>query len=219
MNPAGASAGNNPDDVIGEGGPMVAPGTYNVTLAVVQRGVSSVLAGPVSFNTVHLNHGTIPVQDKEAVRAFSEKVASLQRAVGAGQQFAAAMKERMKLIQKAIQQSNSTPETQLARLQQMQVQLQQLDEELNGDGSLARREFETLPGIAGRVSSVVYGLFYITGAPTKTWQDNFAYTGNLFSRWLEKLEALNKDLLELENSLEQDGAPYTPGRFPRWKPE
>ncbi|MEN9511326.1 MAG: hypothetical protein RLZZ370_1145 [Bacteroidota bacterium] len=219
MNPANTSGASNPDDVIGEGGPMVAPGTYNVTLAVVQRGVSSVLAGPVSFNTVHLNQGTMPVQDREAVLAFSEKVASLQRAVAAGQQFAAAMKDRMKLIQKAIQQSNRTPETQLARLHQMQAQLQQLEEELNGDGSLARREFETLPGIAGRVSSVVYGLFFFTGAPTQTWQDNFTYAGKLHSRWLEKLETLHKELLDVENSLEQDGAPFTPGRFPRWKPE
>ncbi len=219
MNPANTSGGSNPDDVIGEGGPMVAPGTYNVTLSVVQRGVSSVLAGPVSFNTVHLNHGTMPVQDREAVRAFAEKVASLQRAVAAGQQFSAAMKERMRLIQKAIQQSNRTPETQLASLNQMQLQLEQMNEELNGDASLSRREFETLPGISGRVSSVVYGLFYITGAPTQTWQDNFTYAGKLYSRWLEKLEVLNKELLDLENSLELDGAPYTPGRFPRWKPE
>ena len=219
MNPAGSSGGNNPDDVIGEGGPMVVPGTYSVELNVIQRGVSSRLAGPVSFNTVHLNHSTMPVADKEAVLAFAEKVASLQRAVGAAQQFSAAMKERMRLAQKAIQLSNLTSETQLATLQQMQQRLQQLDEELNGDASLSRREFETLPGISGRVSSVVYGLFYITGAPTQTWKDNFTYAGTLFSRWLVQLETLNKDLLNLENRLEQEGAPYTPGRFPQWKPE
>ncbi|MBU6325040.1 MAG: hypothetical protein KJS92_06080, partial [Bacteroidetes bacterium] len=219
MNPAGSSGGNNPDDVIGEGGPMVVPGTYTVEMNLVQRGVSSQLAAPVSFKTVHLNHATMPVQDKEAVLAFAEKVASLQRAVGAAQQFSAAMKERMRLAQKAIQLSNRTPETQLATLQQMQQRLILLDEELNGDASLSRREFETLPGISGRVSSVVYGLFYITGAPTQTWKDNFAYAGTLFSRWLEKLETLNKELLDMENRLEQDGAPYTPGRFPRWKPE
>jgi len=161
----------------------------------------------------------MPVQDREAVLAFSEKVASLQRAVGAAQQFTAAMKERMRLSLKAIQLSNLTPETQRAAMQQMQQRLVQLEEELNGDASLSRREFETLPGIAGRVSSVVYGLFYSTGAPTQTWKDNFAYAGALFSRWLVQLEAVNKELIDMENRLEQDGAPYTPGRFPQWKSE
>ena len=49
-------------------------------------------------------------------------------------------------------------------------------------------------------------------------RDAFKYAGEEFKTVLAELRTLvEKDLKELEDSLEHAGAPWTPGRIPTWE--
>src|SRR5262249_16972247 len=63
------------------GGPLAAPGTYQVQLAKRINGVVSNLGPPQSFVCAALANATLPPSDRAALAAFQEKVAHLERAV------------------------------------------------------------------------------------------------------------------------------------------
>ena len=74
------------------------------------------------------------------------------------------------------------------------------------------------PGISGRLSRVTWG-WSSTSAPTGTQQESYRVAAEQFSALLPELQQLvERDLVTLEDQLERLGAPYTPGRMPRWQP-
>ena len=48
---------------------------------------------------------------------------------------------------------------------QVEKRLNAVNRQLNGDGTLARREFETTPSIGGRIGYVIGSLWNTTAAP------------------------------------------------------
>ena len=94
--------------------------------------------------------------------------------------------------------------------------LRQVDIKLNGDASLARREFETPPSINGRIGTIEYTLWNSTSAPTQTAHQSYEVASNQFTAVLAELKSIDGKIKEAENVLERSKAPYTPGRFPEW---
>jgi len=125
----------------------------------------------------------------------------------------------VKLLRKAALESNMDLSAVATELQQIQQTMHQLEMELNGDGSLSRREFEVAPGIMGRVRKSVSSLYYISGAPTETWKGQYTAASKQLSSWLDAVRILDERIKAVEDRMEKGKAPYTPGRFPSWKPE
>jgi len=85
---------------------------------------------------------------------------------------------------------------------------------LFGDGSLAKREFETAPSINDRIGVVEYGMWNTTTAPTGTFRKSFAIAEKELKQVIADLKSIGADMQSLENTLDQLKAPYTPGRMP-----
>jgi hypothetical protein len=78
----------------------------------------------------------------------------------------------------------------------------------------------TLPSLSRRVGRALGTQMNSTSAITQTSRDNYDIVAKAFPPLLEKLRVLiEEDLKKLENDLEEIGAPWTPGRVPRWKIE
>ena len=102
----------------------------------------------------------------------------------------------------------------------LQVRLDELRTELSGDRTISRRHEPTSPSIVDRVERIVWGQWASSSAPTQTNRDAYRYAGEAFEPTLAGLrELIEVDLHELEQSMESAGAPWTPGRVPRWSPE
>ena len=57
-------------------------------------------------------------------------------------------------------------------------------------------------------------------AGSTTNRDAYRYAAETFAPLLEELRLLiERDLKALEDEMEAAGAPWTPGRVPRWTPE
>ena len=145
-------------------------------------------------------------------------MAELSRAVDGTNSLLRDTEEKLKLMWKAIERTPEVSVEDIAKIKALRNEIDDLQIKLNGDASLARRNFETPPSISGRVGTIVYGLWTSTSAPTQTQRDSYEVAAEAFEPVLSRVkEMVTQDIPELEAALESAKAPYTPGRIPEWK--
>jgi photosystem II stability/assembly factor-like uncharacterized protein len=201
-------------------GPMVVPGTYTVRMATRVDGVESPLGEARSFEAYPLGSPTLPADDRAERLAFQKKVARLQRAVLGAQRAAGEAAERIRYLESAIRDTPKAPPSLRDELRSLELRLRDLEVELDGDSTVARRNEPTPPSISDRIRRVVGGLWSHTQDPTQTQRDGYEIAAEEFERVLADLrELVEADLAGIEDRLEDLGAPWTPGRLPRWERE
>ena len=99
----------------------------------------------------------------------------------------------------------------------LEKRLADVGTKLNGDATLARREFETPPSISNRIANIMEGVISTTVAPTNTAISSYNVSAQQFAPLLAEVKAVGEEVKRIENLLEKSGAPYTPGRIPDWK--
>jgi photosystem II stability/assembly factor-like uncharacterized protein len=214
-----AEENDNPFDN-GPTGPLAAPGKYTVTIAKRVEGVMTPLAAPQTFEAVPLGNPSIPVTDRPATLAFQQKVARLQRAVTGALKSLEEARNRVNYDEQAIKITPAADPKLLDEAQAIENKLRTIDEQLSGDVILASHNEPTPPSIADRLFRIVGSSWSSTSAPTKTFQDDYKFASEAFAPVLEQLRRIiTTDLPNLEQKLDQAGAPWTPGRLPSWKPE
>jgi photosystem II stability/assembly factor-like uncharacterized protein len=204
----------------GPSGPLALPGTYTVTLAREVDGVVTEMAEPEPFEVLPLELATFAAEDRAEVLEFREKVADLNRAVQGALRAADEAQDRIDHIRQAILDTPDAELDLLTDVDGIEQRLEQLLRELRGDRTLRKYREPAPSPIRSRVSRIVYGQWNVTSAPTQTQRDGYRQAGEAFAGVLEQLRILmEEDLVQLEEKLENVGAPWTPGRIPVWKPE
>ncbi len=197
-------------------GPLVVPGTYAVTMTKKENGVLTELAGPEKFQVVSLDLATFTPSDREAVRAFQDKVRHLYRAVRAALEVSERMDERLGLVHKTVIDTPSADPTLLVEVERLRIAHADLMLALKADPTLAKRNKFQPPSISERVNRVRQDQWFTTQAPTGTHEQNYRWAADAFGSVLAELKLIDKDLAVLEQHLEELGAAWTPGRFPEW---
>jgi len=199
-------------------GSLVAPGEYSVSLSKYEDGVVSELAGPVKFNCKLLDQSSLPT-DMSANASFARKVDKLRKAVSACNDLLNGMDTRIKNVNLAIQDMPAPPKALLEKSYGVSRELIDLKLKLFGDETKGRREFETLPSINDRVGGVESVMAGTTNKIPKTYFESYAIAARQFTALLASMKKTNESLKQLEQELELNHAPYTPGRWPEWKEE
>jgi photosystem II stability/assembly factor-like uncharacterized protein len=200
-------------------GPMAMPGTYNVRLTKVVDGEETPLGEPRSFQTVALGLATLGAQDREGLSAFQLQVGLLQRAVMGTAELARERGRQLELAASAVEHATGKQAPSLKAIRTLQLRLADFETVLWGDRTIARRSEPTLPGLVARVDRVVEG-FWSTSAPTQTHRGEYATASTLFADLMKGFEQFEVDFAHLQQELELNGAPWTPGRgLPDWRPE
>lgn len=209
-----------PDQLFGgeELGALVAPGEYSVSLSKFEDGTVTELAGPVKFTCKLLEQNTLPT-DMNANASFAKKVARLRKAVSASSDLLNGMDSRIKNINLAIQDMSAPGKALLEKSYSVSRELIDLKMKLFGDQTKGNREFETLPSINERVSGAESVVAATTNKIPKTYLDSYAIAAKQFTDVLASMKKTNTALQQLEQELELNNAPYTPGRWPEWKEE
>jgi hypothetical protein len=198
-------------------GYLALPGRYSVTLSKFEDGVLSTLAGPVSFEAKSLNNATLPAADKQAYLDFCKKVSRLRKAVSAANIIRNDLNTTLGHVQTALHDMPAPPQDLLKKAYDISRRLNVASTQLNGDRSLARREFETPPSLGNRVGLIEDGMWNSTSAPTETYQENYRIASKQLGPLLSELKAIAQEIEGLQRQLEVKGAPATPGRWPEWK--
>ncbi len=198
-----------------DGGHLVIPGKYFAALYLVKSdGSNEKLCEPVAFTINSLNNASIPVPDKQALHAFYLKLADLRKVVLGTSSYRSEMRNRIKFIKAGLQQAQGNNLSLLADLKQIEKKLDEVDLALDGDNSMAKREYETLPGLTGQVGSVIEGLYGTTAMPSKTFEDVYEKVKKQFGLVYTNVKSADDALRNLEKKLDTIGLPYTPGRLP-----
>jgi hypothetical protein len=201
-------------------GPLAAPGRYRVQLAKRVGGKLTPLGDPVEFETAPLGLASLPATDREALVAFQQMTARLQRAVLGAVRSAKEGRKRLDHIKKALDDTPGAGVELMDRARELVSRLRDLQVRLSGDRTVSGRNEPTPPSISDRVDRIVWGQWNSTSAPTRTNRDAYRYTSQQFEPVLNDLRRLiETDLRDLEAAMEAAGAPWTPGRVPRWSPE
>lgn len=207
-----------PDQLFGaeELGHLAIPGTYSVTLEKFEDGKLTLLDGPVNFVCKSLNNASIPAQDKKEYADFCNKIASLRRAVSAGGGILNEMKDKLSNFNTALKDMQGDNKQLIKNVFEINQKLTKLEYELYGDATRSRREFETLPSIDGRVSDIEGSMWSVTAAPTETFKNSYQIASTDFGVWLQSLKNIDSEIKKVEQELEVNKAPSTPGRWPKW---
>ena len=199
-----------------EVGYMALPGTYKVSLSKFEDGQYAELVAAKPFKTATLNNATLPATDKKALEDFCKQVAELRRVSAAADEYRAEMVNKIKYIKQAIVETAKLPTAVSKSINDLEKRLTDVNTKLNGDATLGRREFETLPSINGRIGTIAGALWSTSAAPTITFINSYTVAVKQFTPVYNELKSIAVALKNVEDMLEQSKAPYTPGRLPEW---
>lgn len=192
-------------------GALAAPGKYTVEIGLFDNGVVRILTSG-GFVIKSLDNLSVPVSDKATLEAFKEEVQEAKRRVAFTNKKREDLENRMKFIQQAILSHQSADLNWMKDLSATKTKLAELTIRLNGDRSLAKREFETAPSINGRIGLVAYGMWSHRSNPTGTQRMNIQVAKEELAEVEQELEVVEQFVLGLEKKMAEAGVPYTPGR-------
>jgi photosystem II stability/assembly factor-like uncharacterized protein len=193
-------------------GPMVAPGTYRVAMSKVVDGIPEQLVAPVDFQVVPLDNAVLAAEDKVALLQFQRRAGALLRDVMATSSHLGEIANRLRFVKEGIMLTPSLPESAIAEARALEARLAEARRLLQGDGSVSRRAFETLPSITTRIGRVVGSSYGATAAPGPAHRQQVRIARQDFMAMQGTVDALERDLTAFEDRMEALGAPHTPGR-------
>ncbi|HVP39470.1 MAG TPA: hypothetical protein VMS93_09840 [Candidatus Saccharimonadales bacterium] len=201
-------------------GPVVAPGTYVVSLAERVGGQLTPLAGPVRFDAAPLGNASLPARDRAAVLAFQAKTARLQVAVLGAIGAAGEAGGHLELLIQALDQTPAARPELAARARALREQLRDLQVELTGDPVREEHNEPAAPSLRSRVGRIVEDHWRSSSETPQTDRRSYEIAAGQFTGLLARLRTLvGTDLPALATEAGAAGAPWTPGRLPDWKEE
>jgi len=201
-------------------GPLALPGRYTVSLAKRVGGVVTPLGDPQGFDAVALGAAGLSEPDRKALQAFSRKTARLQRAVLGADEAADEAATRLEHLRKALDDAPGADLGLMDDARALESRLRGLKLKLSGGTAKQAYQEPVPPPISARVASIVDGHWRTTQAPTNTQRRAYEIAVAEFEPLLAELtQLLGTDLASLEQRAEAAGAPWTPGRVPRWSKE
>jgi photosystem II stability/assembly factor-like uncharacterized protein len=195
------------------GGVMAAPGDYTVTLSQQVDGVVTDLSGPVPFKVERMREGALEGADPEAVAAFWQRCAKLQRATSATSMILNKTLTRVDAMQVALARTPAAPGELDKQLYDLKHTLLELDEQMNGNR--AKREIgeKNPPTINGRLRFAMGGTRLSTYGPTPNIERSLEIAYSEFAGVKSTLEnILDRQLPEMEKALREAGAPWVEGQ-------
>jgi hypothetical protein len=178
------------------------------------------LGTPQTFIAQVLGTASLPPADRKELLAFQQKTGRLQRAVLGARKSLKEAEDRVAHLKKALDDTPKADPALFDEVRALGKRVSDLDLALNGDKVRERYNEPAAPSISDRVQGIVYGHWTATSAPTRTFRTEYDAAAAAFADFLPKLTGLvEKDLAALEAKAEKAGAPWTPGRVPRWTKE
>ncbi len=204
-----------PEGFAGRGpqGPLVMPGKYSVSMAMRVRGVVTPMPGTQSFAVIVEGREKMTEAERAELVAFQRQLSDLQRSVGGANQVAAETKTRIGFLKRAASEAPVANQQLINQAKQYDDQINDIINELRG----GRENTDTPPpSISSRVSIVADTVRLSTIKPTQTQIAQYNLASSEFKPVLARLRKLVEvDLPAFEKTLENAGAPLTPGRLPQ----
>jgi photosystem II stability/assembly factor-like uncharacterized protein len=198
-------------------GILVMPGKYTAALSKKVDGQWTDLTQPVSFMVEVEGGKEISEQDRTALAAFQQKVASLNRALAGAIGTANEVSTQLRQVKRALRETPADVRNLMATADQLDQRNRDILRLLRGDRVLEGRNYNVPASINDRVNQIFSEERFSTQKPPQTHIDSYNIAARQFSEQLAALRQLvDVDLKKLQDAMEKSGAPWTPGRLPQW---
>lgn len=202
----------------GSSSTFVLPGTYKVFMSQCVQGEIIQLTDSVVFEAKTLGNASLPAEGKAALVEFQRKVRRLSHSVNAASRVLRDLNTRITLYKAALK-SVTVPHKELfSQIIDLEKKLAEIQRRMYGDSLKRRLDLDAEPGLARRISSIIYEQWKSTSAPTQTQKDNYQIVEEEFTPIYQEIKKImEEEVKNIEQKLNEIGAPYTPGRLPDWK--
>ena len=195
-------------------GPLVVPGEYTATLAVLRDGELQEVGEPQAFVVKALKNSPEITEDRRQLQDFMIEAAGLQRSVAGAVAATREIENRMRYLRQALVETPATGDAERAQLNALYQRLQDVKVSLSGDSTITRRNESAPMSIASRASNVYYSVASMQSNVGGMLQDSLAVAKSEYEPVRAALASIADELSALETSLDAQGAPWTPGRVP-----
>ncbi len=189
-------------------GLLALPGTYSVTIHRFLNGELTTLAGPTNFKIKRLHDGQITPAVEAELNAFADRVNEARRNIRATSSQMGELKKQLEYMSAAILKTPNSDPALLAEIDQARRTLTDLRYQMSGDATRSKREFESYPGIASRIETIVYNLKSHTEAPTRSEERSLDVALEEFTKLQSEFDSLKTKTDQIGKKLEESGAPY-----------
>ena len=119
-----------PDKKI-KGGILVVPGTYQVKMGIVHKGIQKELVSKQSFEIKRLNNTTLPADDEVALALFLEKIKEIARITWGTQSLHTELSNKVNSLEQMAIQTTNLPVELKDKLVKIRKELQSIKWQLN----------------------------------------------------------------------------------------
>ena len=201
----------------GDDGLMVAPGDYSVEILSIKDGEIEQVAPKTNFKVVGLNNQTLLAQNMEELIKFRKAIAESKRKVDGAGRLMGETSDKLKYYERALIDYPNADIKLLKEVETLKNQLEECQIMLWGDGLKSSYEFETKPGIAGRIGMVYYQVFGNTTGVTQTHRENKKIGDEEYLVFRKKLDDVIVRLRVIEEKCKEVPIPYIKGKDENWK--
>lgn len=176
-------------------------------------GIVTPMPGSQRFNVIVEGRESMTEVDRLALSEFQRKISSLQRSVGGANDAATSAKTRIGLLKRSALDAPVDNKSLVERADAFDNEIDFIINKLRGN----RPDSEIPPpSITSRVGNIAGSIRLSTVRPTQTQIEQYGLSMAEFGPILARLRTLvETDLPRFEKTLEDAGAPLTPGRLPQ----
>lgn len=196
-----------------DAGALVAPGTYNVAVALLRGGEVVELEQSQTFEIVPLGGGALDGAEPVAVAAFQRELAVLQGQVSGHAARASELIERCDAMLSVLRRTAGAKPNLSKAVHRMRTQLVDLQRRISGDPWQAVANEQGPVSIEDRLMHADLGVKYSTYGPTPSHVESLRIARAAAQEVGEALATIRDERLKrLDAALQELGAPWTPGR-------
>lgn len=192
------------------------PGKYFAQIIKVINDKKEILCEKVSFQIKTMHQGSLPAKDVLKQMQLNNQIAEFRRIVLGSADYLNHLKNRIKYLKLGITKSGTGLLGLVSEMSILENQTKELELKLDGDVSLAKREFEIVPGFVGDLENMI----------SSTWSQSYGSTGTLEEKYNElktsflpiykKIKELKFLTEQFELKAENLKMPATYGRLPEF---
>lgn len=199
------------------GAQLALPGKYSISVYQSLDGKTELLTGPKEFKLNWLEDHTLMAANREALNAFQNQLGDAQRKMTAISNYKNEVKSNVSKLKANTRNTPGADLKLLDRLRELEYAIARLEQKLNGDGSLSKRNFDTPPSLMNRMNSAVWNSYYSTSEPTGEQKKNLQLVTEEMETLVFELQSIKLEVSEINDILIQAGAPYLNNDLPEIK--
>lgn len=193
---------------------LAPPGNYLLSLYMSNDGNLSQIGEEKPFHLKWLGNNSLEAESREELLVFQRQAEDLRRKVKALENYKESLDKKITKLKAAARNTPGASLKILDTLRSLEYQLADIEIQLSGDESLAKRDFETPPSLLDRMGSVIWNSYGTTSAPTGSQQQNLQIAEEEYEEVLGAIKAINTEVEQIQQQLVKAGAPYLEDMLP-----